>query len=1450
MQIIPPARAFVASTALGGLAFVLPSTGSAGETVAALAAILAAALLAILGLALGRPRPWGLRAGYLLLLLYMAAWSWYRVRTPELEQGRPRAVARLESAEREHVAGILTRRLAADRALAVRMAGRLSDPGEPLGAPGDRDLFARLGRAVPAVLPAGIGIEVYDRAGALRAWWGDPRGERLPPDSVSAALGGALVRRPAGYTLAYAAVPWVAGRDTFRVAVKDVWAVESPLARGESDLALPELERAADLEFRVLPSLAGEPEGAAETPRSIVREPDDGSRPAAVVVSERFMLDRFLDERRRETRRVLALLYLWPFLWTTGALWQAARSAVQRPARERRERVPPGWERWGTAIGGQAALLAVVWAFLMESRFLSLLLPRAWFSPLAFASGLLGPGGRSPGDFVTTAALAALFSVSTFTLLPAPERRAGMVRVALAAAFAVGIAALAARAAAGTMEAAMQSMSPPVFFSPTLLFSPPYLMVLLGFALLGAVGIAGLGAGFRALGAATGPPALAAGAAVALAGLAGAAWSVPEAALAGRLSAIVPFLAVGMTGAGWLAHAAAGTAAVSSVRLGIVAVGMGAVLTVPVATYARVQAAHELLVERAERIGLASTQWLDYSMSRTAEFLAGNPAVAEAIEGENRDAALLLWSQSPLRTLDFASGLYLIDAEGTIVSQFALTAVDLAGRARQHAREPDAARITVEGSPEEGGIWWATVPVPGPDSPLGTAVAMSTDALELREPTPGSAFILSDLLAGSALPPDLPGYTTLGPEEEPPPRTLLTSVRRAGGGSVQLAMPLGPLLPEARGYAVFGFVGAICGLLIAVVERWGDTRARSRWWAGLRSQNPLRSFRVQLLLAFLAVAAIPLALYAVLGFRATRLELEEATRAAAAEALGSASRMLAGDVALAEGTTRDLTARLREVATILQQDIVLYWRGRTIASSRPEIFASRLFADRLRGEVYTDLFVTRQPIAFDSMMLGGRSFLVAYRPLAEPGAPAGYVLATPLLIREDRARIDVQRLGEGVFLLSVFSVGFLLIVGWGLARYMTRPLSLLEKGTRQIAAGRLSYRLPAPARLDEFGRLQRAFNAMAARLDRGQRALEREKSRVQAILASVGAGVVALDEDGRVRLLNDRAAALLEERPEDVLDRPVGELADGDRRAASFWRAVAREFMAAAAASVGRATPAGRELVLRRGGEDRHYTIVCTPLRDGAGEERGLVVAFEDITANVQSQRVLAWGEMARQVAHEIKNPLTPMKLSLQHLERAVDDQAVDFEEMFHKNVDLVLAEIERLERIAGNFARFAVPDPAVREPFDPLAAARDVVALFAPGEEGIAYELESAGEPRPLLGDPEGFRRILVNLIQNSRDAVLAAGGREVFVRLDWAREPGWAWISVLDDGIGIPAESLDRLFEPSFSTKTRGTGLGLAITRRIVEAWGGTIDYERRKEGGTAIHVRLKSPPEDADR
>lgn len=1427
-----PARTFVAAAVLGGVLFIAsPGPLAVGLLIAALVAL-------VVGLARRWPRRWGLRVAHLLLFAYLAAWAYTHLDDWRLARGGAATSTRLETAKLERVAAVLGSRLQTDRALAVRVAGALAAESAIGGREmvQDPELFVSLGRAVPPLLPTGVGIEVYDAAGSLRAWWGEPRGGRLPADSVMAPLAGGVVRRPAGYTLAYAAVPWSVESDSFVVAVKDLWAVETPLRRGvgETDLMLTTLERNEDLAFRVL-TPGDEPEQP--SPSAAIRGSDGEA--VASVVSERFMLRRYLAERRRDARRMLAGLYLWPLLWATGAIWQLAR----------RRREGASLTRWATGLTGQTIVLIGLWGFVMESRFAARLLPEAWFSPLTFATDFLGPGGRSPGDLMFTAAIVFLIVLSAYTLIPESRRRLSPLWVVPVVAGAAALALEVAPATGMVVERALQGMSPSVFFSSTLLFSPPYLLVLLSFALLGAAAIGALAIVFRWLNMPTGKGWVLGAASVTATMVALAAFNLQGAAMAGRFSAIGPLLGLGVVGAAVVIDAAGrrrdDAHPASSVRFSLAAVGLACVLTFPIVAFARVQVAHELLVERAERIGEASTQWLQYNMTRTIEYLATSPEVKRAIQDSNRDAALLLWNQSPLRTLDFASGLYLFDAEGSTVSQFALSAVDLSGRARRYARETTVPRVEIEGAPRDRGIWWAIVPVnevvDEVEQRVGAAVAMTTGALELREPATGSAFVLTDLLAGSGPPANAPQITALSSDEVPPPRTLLTTVVREGEEPVQLAMPLEPLLPTARSYAVFAFVGVICGMLLGLVERWGDVRTRGRWWASLRAENPLHSFRLQLLLAFLAVAAVPLTLYAVLGYRATRIELQEATRSAAAEALAAASRMVVDDPALERGTPRLLTDRLREIAEVLQQDLVLYWRGRTVASSRPEIFASRLFADRMPGEVYADLFGVRRPLAFDSMVLGQRSFLVAYQPLVEPEAPAGYVLATPLLIREDRARADFQRLGEGVFLLSAFSLGFLLIVSGGLSRYMARPLSALERGTRQIAAGRLSYRLPSPARRDEFGRLQGAFNAMAEQLDVSQRALEQEKSRVQAILASVGAGVVALDEGGKIRLLNDRAASLLGLDPQDVVDRPVGELVDDDGDASSFWRAVGTEF--------DRGGGDDHDLVIRRNGEERHYHMVGTALRDAVGRERGLVVAFEDITANVQSQRVVAWGEMARQVAHEIKNPLTPMKLSLQHLERTVEDRPDDFHMVFHSNLDLILAEVERLERIASNFARFAVPDPAVSEPFDAELVAREVVALFEPGEDDVVYSLDVVGQPQDLIGDPEGFRRILVNLLQNSREAVLAGNGGSVSLRLDWKRETGWAWISVIDDGIGLPADGIDRLFEPSFSTKTRGTGLGLAITRRIVEAWGGRIEYERRSEGGTAIHVRLPSVPLEDD-
>lgn len=1397
-----------------------------------------AAVAALWGL-LARPGRWGLRIALVLVLVYLGAWSVFALQQRRLSRAEPATIAALERDARTRVADALQRRLRDDRALVERVAGRLEERARRSGREIvlDPRLFGVLEAVSPTELPTGVGIEVYGPMGNLRAWWGDPRGEAMPPDSVAAAANGAVVRRPEGYTVAYSAVPWPVGRDTFHVVVKDIWSVTSPLRRevGGSDLPLARLARDEHLavEIQIPP---GEGTEAGESPLL-----DPRGRVLGTISPERFRLDAFAAERRAIHERWLALLLLWPLLWSVGALWDVARSAPGRIGLGR-------WWRWGAVVAGRTALLGSAWIFLVEKRFLARLLPEAWFSPLGFGTTAFGPAGRSPGDLLVTTALAALLVLTAWTRMP--SARPGIpkaLRWSVGALACLFVAFVGVRLAGPALETSLRSMSPEVFFSPTLLFSPALLQVLLGFAFFGALVVVTLAIVVRWAAPPIGPGWTAGVGAFVAISLGFAAWRVPEAAMAGRWTEIAVPAALGLAASGWLAASVAvrTRGRTGTVRLGLLAGAIGALTILPLAAFGRVEAAHELLLERAQRIGKASSQWLDYTMSRTVEFLSEDPSVAEVIRRDNREGALGLWSRSPLSELDFATGLYLFDDEGRVVSRFSLSAEDPVDRARQYAEAVEPARIAVRGSQGTGAVRWAVVPIQRDGQRIGTAVAMTTGSLELREQPPGSGFVLTDLLAGASLEPDLPGYTTIGPEETAPPRTLMTRVEPPTAADaptergVQLAMPLDPLLPGPRGMAVFAVVGAIAGLALGLVERAGDPRARRRWWLGIRTENPLRSFRVQLLIAFLAIAAVPLGLYATLGYRATRLELEEATRSAAAEALSAARRMLADDPALAEGTAAESSDRLREIADVLQQDLVLYWRGRTVASSRPEIFASRLFADRMEGSVYANLYAERRPLVFEETAFGDRSILVAYRPLPEAGESTGSVLATPLLIREDRVRVDLQRLGEGVFLLSAFSVGFLLVVGWGLARFMARPLSELERGTRQIAAGRLSYRLPEPSRRDEFGRLQQAFNAMAGRLDASQRALEREKSRVQAILTSVGAGVVALDERGRVRLINDRAADLLGQEPESVIARPVEELAASrDGPSVEFWRAVAAEYE--------ECERVDRDLVVRQDGDERHYHVVCTGLRDAGGEERGLVVAFEDITANVQSQRVLAWGEMARQVAHEIKNPLTPMKLSLQHLERTVEDASPDFERLFHENLELILSEIDRLERIAGSFARFAVPHPGELEAFDAVDVAHDAVALFAPGEEGIDYDVTVVGKPHPLLGEPEGFRRILVNLLQNGREAVLAVGGGRIAVRFDWTIEPGWARVSVIDEGAGFPDEEVERLFEPSFSTKSRGTGLGLAITRRIVEAWGGSVSWERPEEGGAVIHLRLRTAEE----
>jgi signal transduction histidine kinase len=224
----------------------------------------------------------------------------------------------------------------------------------------------------------------------------------------------------------------------------------------------------------------------------------------------------------------------------------------------------------------------------------------------------------------------------------------------------------------------------------------------------------------------------------------------------------------------------------------------------------------------------------------------------------------------------------------------------------------------------------------------------------------------------------------------------------------------------------------------------------------------------------------------------------------------------------------------------------------------------------------------------------------------------------------------------------------------------------------------------------------------------------------------------------------------------------------------------------------------------------------------------------------VRAARVLAWGEMAQQVAHEIKNPLTPIKLAVQHIRRAYRDGRGDFPVILEDNVEQILIEIDRLSEIARAFSRYGAPGDGAGplEDVDVGAVIHEALMLYRTGDANVDYREEVAEDLPQVRARPGEFKEVVLNLVENARNALDGRDGR-IVIAAEYDGE--WIEAKVADDGPGIPAELLPRVFEPHFSTRSTGTGLGLAIVRRLVESWGGAVSAESEAGRGTVIRIRL---------
>ena len=603
----------------------------------------------------------------------------------------------------------------------------------------------------------------------------------------------------------------------------------------------------------------------------------------------------------------------------------------------------------------------------------------------------------------------------------------------------------------------------------------------------------------------------------------------------------------------------------------------------------------------------------------------------------------------------------------------------------------------------------------------------------------------------------------------------------------------------------------LIALLAFMVVLWGVARGISRGKWGLTASRLafLRSFRGRLTVSLFGFFLLPTLIFGAVAYGALAREVVESAAAVSQWTLNAMTRRARPDA---------LTRMARENAV----DLLLYQGGSLADAAAPEVLDLGLYRAWLPPDIFLSFASGEDVEALEARSLGDKDYLVAYRSLG-PGRVLA--LPTPLASVEVARRQDAFR--DVLLLISILGAGLSVVLAFGVGRALSRPIERLSRAAAAVGAGNLRVRL-AEDRQDEFGRLYDSFNRMVDRLRRARAELLRETRRTEAIVAQAGTGVLALDGEGRVALANARSNEILgaEVEKDQLLPRGEGMLGEVAEVVERFWSSGRME--------------TGAELEM----DGRTVRLRIRRLRaePGAPASGGAVLALEDITAEIRSARVLAWGEMARQVAHEIKNPLTPIKLSVQHLRRAYSDGKPNFGEILERNVDAILHEIDRLGEIARAFSRFGAPaERADLEMVRIGAVIEEILALYRSGRDGIRYHVvvdPSLPAVRARAGE---LKEVLVNLLENAREAL--NGGGEIRISGAFApEEADWIELVVSDTGEGIAPELLPRIFEPQFSTRTSGTGLGLAIVRRLVESWGGEVRAESTPHGGTTVRLRLR--------
>ncbi|WP_230970184.1 sensor histidine kinase [Nitrogeniibacter aestuarii] len=467
----------------------------------------------------------------------------------------------------------------------------------------------------------------------------------------------------------------------------------------------------------------------------------------------------------------------------------------------------------------------------------------------------------------------------------------------------------------------------------------------------------------------------------------------------------------------------------------------------------------------------------------------------------------------------------------------------------------------------------------------------------------------------------------------------------------------------------------------------------------------------------------------------------------------------------------------------------------------------------------------RQPVP-DTLSRHANAVQAAYRDyqqlsLGREGLKTIYTLALTLSLM--------------LALLAAVAIAFVL------ARRLIKPLVILSQGTAAVAQGDYSPRRALPTH-DELGGLLQSFNQMTRQLDearaqadRHQAAVEASRAYLESVLANLSTGVLAFAADGTLRAANRGATQILDDTLDDHENIPLAE-----------WPGHT-EFRDALLAAFKRGDDDWHEQIELRSAEGGQLTLLIHGSRLPQVSGGGTVVVFDDISHLIAAERTAAWAEVARRLAHEIKNPLTPIQLSAERLGLKLASQLdEDGRAMLERATTTIVNQVEAMKNLVNAFRDYAkLPSPTLGR-VDLNALIREVLALYETSVVPIRPELDP--EIPQIVGDASQLRQVIHNLLQNAQDAMAdnASGSITIATTL---RRTGRVRMSVADEGTGFPPDMLARAFEPYYTTKKRGSGLGLAIVKKIVDEHGGDIRLVNRDTGGAEVRIHLRPVADETD-